>query len=95
MRNYTNSSIMPIEEELAPASESLREDYKSDEELTAFTQLDAEPFHESRFGSGCTIDPELEGKYDNEPYFQEKVDRVNEILKTAGIPTFPERPKRQ
>lgn len=86
---------MPTKEEVELASESLRKDYKSAEELMAFTQLDAEPFHESRFGPGCTIDPELDGKYDNEPYFQEKVSRVNEILKTAGVPKFPERPKQQ
>ena len=37
------------------------------------------------------IRPELEGKYDNQPYFQEKVDRANYILKTAGVPKFPGR----
>ncbi len=36
------------EKSLKAAVESLYEDYKSDKELTAFTQLDNEPFYETR-----------------------------------------------
>ncbi|WP_167856734.1 hypothetical protein [Hymenobacter aquaticus] len=35
-----------------------------------------------------TINPELAGKYDNQPLFQDKVNRANYILKTVGIPKF-------
>lgn len=35
-----------------------------------------------------TIVPELEGKYDDQPLFQDKVNRANYILKTVGIPKF-------
>ena len=86
---------MPTEEELATVSESLSEDYKSDEELTAFTKLDGEPFREMKLGIDYTINPELDGKYDNDPYFQEKLDRANEIIERCGVPKFPERPKKQ
>ena len=33
-----------------------------------------------------TIKPSLQGKYDNQPVFQDKVDRSNFILKKFGIP---------
>lgn len=39
------------------------------------------------------INPELQGKYDNQPLFQDKIDRANQILKTVGIPKFPVRSK--
>ncbi len=77
-------------EEVESASESLREEYKLDEELKAFTQLDAESFQKPRLGIDYTINPELDGKYDNDPYFQDKVNRTNEILKRVGVPKFPE-----
>lgn len=35
-----------------------------------------------------TINPSLQGKYDNQPVFQDKVDRANFILKKFGIPKF-------
>ncbi|HET9502134.1 MAG TPA: hypothetical protein VFO93_01240 [Hymenobacter sp.] len=35
-----------------------------------------------------TIVPELDGKYDNQPLFQDKLNRVNYILKTVGMPKF-------
>jgi len=35
-----------------------------------------------------TIVPELEGKYDDQPLFQDKVNRANFILKTVGVPKF-------
>lgn len=35
-----------------------------------------------------TINPELNGKYDDQPLFQDKVNRANHILKTYGIPKF-------
>ncbi|MDQ6890419.1 MAG: hypothetical protein M3Z56_09120 [Bacteroidota bacterium] len=35
-----------------------------------------------------TINPELNGKYDDQPLFQDKVNRANYILKTFGIPKF-------
>jgi hypothetical protein len=38
--------------------------------------------------SDVTIVPELEGKYDDQPLFQDKVNRANHILKTIGIPKF-------
>lgn len=34
------------------------------------------------------INPSLEGKYDDQPLFQDKVNRANHILKTVGIPKF-------
>lgn len=34
------------------------------------------------------INPSLDGKYDNEPYFKEKTNRVKEIIKKAGVPKF-------
>jgi hypothetical protein len=34
------------------------------------------------------ITPELNGKYDDQPLFQDKVNRANHILKTFGIPKF-------
>ena len=37
---------------------------------------------------GFTVDPSLQGKYDDQPLFKEKVDRANHILKTVGIPKF-------
>ena len=40
-----------------------------------------------------TIVPELDGKYDDQPLFQDKLNRVNYILKTVGMPKFPERSK--
>lgn len=35
-----------------------------------------------------TINAELNGKYDDQPLFQDKVNRANHILKTFGIPKF-------
>ena len=37
---------------------------------------------------GHKINPSLQGKYDNQPLFQDKVNRANHILKTVGIPKF-------
>ena len=37
-----------------------------------------------------TIKPSLQGKYDNQPLFQDKVNRANFILKKFGIPRFNE-----
>jgi hypothetical protein len=34
------------------------------------------------------INPALQSKYDDQPLFQDKVNRANYILKTAGIPKF-------
>ncbi|MEO8416825.1 MAG: hypothetical protein ABI472_24385 [Ginsengibacter sp.] len=34
------------------------------------------------------INPSLQGKYDDQPLFQDKVNRANHILKTVGIPKF-------
>ena len=34
------------------------------------------------------INPALQGKYDDQPLFQHKVNRANHILKTVGIPKF-------
>ncbi len=36
------------------------------------------------------INPSLQGKYDDQPLFQDKVNRANHILKTIGIPKFDE-----
>lgn len=41
------------------------------------------------------VRPELTGKYDNDPYFQEKVNRANHIVETFGIPKFPETPEQR
>ena len=35
---------------------------------------------------GFTINPALDSKYDNEPFFQDKIDRANHILKTVRMP---------
>ena len=35
-----------------------------------------------------TINPELNTKYDDQPLFEDKVNRANHILKTYGIPKF-------
>ncbi len=35
-----------------------------------------------------TINTALNGKYDDQPLFKDKVDRANHILKTVGIPKF-------
>ncbi|HET9502656.1 MAG TPA: hypothetical protein VFO93_03895 [Hymenobacter sp.] len=37
---------------------------------------------------GFTIKPGLDEQYANQPLFQDKVDRVNYILKTVGLPDF-------
>lgn len=42
----------------------------------------------SKLPEGFTVDPSLNGKYDDQPLFKEKVDRANHILKTAGLPKF-------
>jgi hypothetical protein len=34
------------------------------------------------------INPSLQGKYDDQPLFQDKVNRANHILKTVGVPKF-------
>lgn len=35
---------------------------------------------------GFSIDNTLNGKYDDQPFFKDKADRANRILKTAGLP---------
>lgn len=35
---------------------------------------------------GFTIDPSLDGKYNDQPLFKDKVDRANHLLKTVGLP---------
>lgn len=37
---------------------------------------------------GYKINPSLQGKYDDQPLFQDKVNRSTHILKTVGIPKF-------
>ena len=37
---------------------------------------------------GFTVDPKLNGKYDDQPLFKDKVDRANLIIKTVGLPKF-------
>lgn len=37
---------------------------------------------------GFKIDPKLNGNYDEEPLFKDKIDRANSILKTFGLPKF-------
>lgn len=37
---------------------------------------------------GYTINPALQNRYDNQPVFDDKVDRANFILKKFGIPKF-------
>jgi hypothetical protein len=41
-----------------------------------------------KFTKDFTVNPSLNGKYDDQPLFKDKVDRANHILKTAGIPKF-------
>lgn len=40
----------------------------------------------AKLRDGFTINPALDGKYDNEPFLQDKIDRANYILKTVGSP---------
>jgi len=40
----------------------------------------------AKLREGFTINPALDDKYDNEPFFQDKIDRANYILKTVGLP---------
>lgn len=40
----------------------------------------------AKLREGFTINPALDGKYDNDPFFQDKIDRANHILKTVGLP---------
>lgn len=40
---------------------------------------------------GFTVDPSLNGKYDDQPLFKDKVERANHILKTVGIPRFEQK----
>lgn len=35
---------------------------------------------------GFTIDPSLNGKYDHDPYFKEKLDEANDFLRKHPIP---------
>lgn len=35
---------------------------------------------------GLTVDPSLDHKYDNHPFFKEKAEKANAILKVAGLP---------
>ena len=37
---------------------------------------------------GFKVDSKLNGKYDDQPLFKDKVDRANHILKTVGLPKF-------
>ena len=37
---------------------------------------------------GFTVDPSLQGKWDDQPLFKDKVERANHILKTVGLPKF-------
>ena len=41
-----------------------------------------------KFAQGVTINPSLNGKYNNEPLFKEKIDMAKSIVKKAGIPKF-------
>lgn len=38
--------LTPLSEKLSLAAECLKEDYEQDADLTTFTALDSEPFHE-------------------------------------------------
>jgi hypothetical protein len=40
----------------------------------------------AKLREGFTINPALDSKYENEPFFQDKIDRANHILKTVGPP---------
>lgn len=42
----------------------------------------------TKLPKGFTIDPALNGKYNDQPLFKDKVDRANHILKTVGLPKF-------
>ena len=35
-----------------------------------------------------TINPELNGKYDNDLFFKEEAEKAKEFIKKAGIPRF-------
>ncbi len=42
----------------------------------------------SKLPKGFTLDPTLNGKYNDQPLFKDKVDRANHILKTVGLPKY-------
>ena len=42
----------------------------------------------AKLPKGFPTDPTLQGKYDDQPLFKDKVDRANHILKTVGLPKF-------
>lgn len=42
----------------------------------------------AKLPKGFSIDKNLNGKYDGQPLFKDKVDRANHILKTVGLPKF-------
>ena len=48
----------------------------------------AKTTNKKRIRKDYTIKPSLQGKYDDQPIFQDKVDRANFILKKFGIPKF-------
>lgn len=60
------------------------------EDLTTLDSLS----EEAKSAADDTVSPDLVGKYDDEPFFQEKIDRANYILETFGIPDFSEKTKK-
>ena len=41
---------------------------------------------ELKLPKGFKFDPSMKGKYEDQPVFQDKVDRANYILKKVGLP---------
>ena len=41
-----------------------------------------------KFPKNFKINPALTDKYADQPFFKDKVDRANHILKTVGLPKF-------
>lgn len=47
----------------------------------------------AKLPAGFTVDPSLNGKYDDQPLFKEKMARANHILKTVGVPKLASQDK--
>lgn len=44
------------------------------------------PTNKIKLPKGFTINPDLKNDYSDQPYFKDKIDRANHILKTVGLP---------
>lgn len=83
----------PVENPLTPA-ESAKAYAEFEEAMKILrSAFLAQKALKKQLAADVIITPELGGKYDNDPCFQKKVERTNHILKTVGVPKFPEHSK--